>query len=966
MDAEDAFLTELGPRPTPLLRRVALPPLCPHYLPRPRLYDLLLRNPDGRLAVIVAPAGFGKTTLLNAWTRDTSISVAWLSLTAAENHLRAFIHALTTAVQSVIPRFGDGVLNLLLMEHPPPTDIIAMAIARELANLPPVLMLVLDGYEAITDSAVHKLLGVLLEHIPANVQVVVASRTTPPLPLARLRVRGQLTEIGPSELRFSSDETEALVTSVAHRELPAPVVRALNDRLEGWPSLLGLVASRLAQPGALDARVRTPGLHSDPGSWEAALRQLSDRDIEAFLIEEILESQSPDVQDLMLRTSIADVFSAELCDALLQPEVPVTGAAATLDRLEGQLVLIESVDASGTWYRCSKILRDAFRRRLQHRVTPLEMTMLRRRACEWFAARGMTDESIEQALACGDTARVTELVEASVAGLLAQSDISALDLRLRKVPPDVVARRPRLILARAWLLSFLIRFEAIPTVLATLDAALDLNEQGLAQVEIERLRAEGAVLRALVAMVAGNGEQVLTTARHAYDVLPRVSGYASAFAAGLLGIGLHLVGETDAAIAFLERTCRESPEPADMDCVVALWALALTGVMSGRPRDVVRRVDQRVQLDAHVPTLGRAWGLYLRGLAYYELNRLSEARDALLAADRLRGQAHRLTVRNTLLGLAMVAQSSGDLATASNTLQALKNLPDIAENPGHLAVINVFEAGLACALGDVEAAREILADVGAEPLPIMIESISGSPSLVRARVLIALGGENDLAEAARLLDALEAGAASINDQLQIIGVQAARALLCQARSDTHGALRFLEQAIASAYPNGLVRTFVDLGPPMQKLISELDLRSTSYQPYLSHLLATFPAMDRPPQQSTVSRSGARVGPDLTEQLTWREAEILRLLDARLTNQEIAGVLLISTETVKKHTSNIYQKLGVAGRREAVARSYALGILPAITPLPAPAPDRPPAPLLDQWQARSIGPDDDPSVDAECV
>ena len=934
MVAQNDFDTESGSRPVRLSRRPLLPPLCPYYLARPRLYELLNRSPETRLVQVVAPAGFGKTTLLNAWTRDSSIPVAWLSLRTADGHLRAFIHALVSAVQAVIPRFGDGILTLLLSEQPPSADVVGLAMARELADLPRDLTLVLDGYESIGDVAVHQLLDTVVEYLPTNVRVVVASRTPPPLPLARLRVRGQLTEIGPSDLRFRSDEAEMLFKLVADGAMPDSEVRALNDRLEGWPSLLGLVALRLDQPAAFDAETRTPGGDEECDTWEDALRQVSDRDIEEFLIEEVLEAQPPDVQGLLLRTSLVDAFSAELCDALLRPEAPIAGLPAILDRLERHHLLIESVDESGIWYRCPVVLRDAFRRRLQHAVTPLELMMLRHRACEWLAERGLVDEAIEQAQACGDMVRVAELVEGSVASLLARRDFPALDLQLRMLSTDVIARRPRLILARAWLLNFSGRFEAIPTVLANLDTVLDLDEQELGPTEVVQLRAEGAVLRALVALVAGDGRQVMTLARQAYDVLPRFSGNASAFAAGYLGIGLHLDGQTDAAVAFLERVCREAPDPTDLDCLTARWALAWIGTMAARPRDVIRWTGPLVQPEADAPNVVVAWGHYLRGLAYYHLNRLSEAHDALLAADRLRRDAHRLAVRNTLLGLALVEQASGDRVAASDTLQALSGLPEVAESPSYIAVLRAFQARLAHAGGDDGAAREILDDVGTDPPPIMIESLAGSPSLVRAGVLVGLGGEHDLDAAEGLLDTLEVSAASVNDQRQLIGVQAARALLCQARGDTDGALQFLEQSITSAAPHGLVRMFVDLGAPMQRLILELDRRSTSFRPYLAHLVPAFPSSGGTSLRPTPIRSTSRLGPGLAEPLTWRETEVLRLLDARLSNQEIAGVLLISADTVKKHTINIYQKLHVAGRREAVARSYALGILPAAVPAPA--------------------------------
>jgi LuxR family maltose regulon positive regulatory protein len=931
MQAERSSPTaEPNPPISPLLRRVELLPLCPSYVPRPRLHELLRRNRDRRLVQIVAPAGFGKTTFLRAWARETAVPVAWLSPGAADSRLRVFIHALVTALQAVVPTVGDGLLSLLLMELPPSTDFIALAIAREMAELPHDLVLVIDGYEAIDDPAVHTLVGTLLNHIPTNVQVVMAARMVPHLPVARLRASGQLAEIGPSDLRFRPDEAEALFSLVADGDLPAPAVRALNDRLEGWPGLLGLVALRLAQPVASDARMRAPGEQADPSSWDDVLRQISERDIEGFLIEEVLESQPRDVQGLLVRLSIVDTFCADLCATLWHTEAPVTGAAALLFGLERQHLLIDSDGDQRTWYRWPPVLRDALRHHLQHAVTPLELMMIRRRACEWLAARGMVDEAIEQALACDDTVRVAELVEGSVASLLDRSDYPALEVRLGKVAPHLVASRPRLILARAWLFNFLSRFEAIPTVLASLDGVLELNEHGLAQADTEQLRAEAAAIRAVVATVAGDGAQVLTLARRAYDALPRFSGFPSAMATGYVGIGQHLCGETDAAIAFLERACQEDPEPDGVGRMVAHWALAFVNTSAARPKAVVRWADQLRLQGTRLPEHVEAWGELVQGLAYYELNRLPEAREHLRAAHHHGLPAHRLTIRSALHGMAMVEQASGDLAAASNALQAFRDVPGIGENPRFVAVIRLFEARLAYAGGDLEAVRHCLSEFGTEPLPIALESISGSPSLIRARLLIALAGEDDLAEAARVLDALEALAASVNDQLQLIGVQAARALWCQAHGDTDGALRFLEQAVAAAAPGGLVRTFVDLGPPMQWLIAELDRRSGWSRPYVTHLLAAFPATTEPSQPPVTARSGSHAGLNGTEALTWRETEVLRLLDARLSNQEISGVLFISADTVKKHTINIYRKLQVTGRREAVARAYALAILPAAT------------------------------------
>jgi ATP/maltotriose-dependent transcriptional regulator MalT len=287
-----------------------------------------------------------------------------------------------------------------------------------------------------------------------------------------------------------------------------------------------------------------------------------------------------------------------------------------------------------------------------------------------------------------------------------------------------------------------------------------------------------------------------------------------------------------------------------------------------------------------------------------------------------------------LLGLARIEQLSGDADGASTTLQALEALPDVAHNVRALAVVRIFAARLALESGAVDEERDRLLDLPITRRLTSSETLAGSPMLTWARLLIASGGDAGLTQAARALDALAVEARADNDAVQRIGVLALRALVRQAQGDMNTALRLVGEAVEAAEPGGLVRTFVDLGPPMQSLLVGLARRSTSPDPYLARLIAAFPSTSGPIEQATPSRRGPQIGPDLVESLTDRETEVLLLLDARYSNKEIAAMLQISAETVKRHNSNIFQKLMVGTRREAVARSRALGLLVA-TPVGQP-------------------------------
>jgi LuxR family transcriptional regulator, maltose regulon positive regulatory protein len=903
-----------GQRLTGLRRRVTRPPLCQDHLARPRLYRILDEAVGGGLSLVVAPAGFGKSTMLSGWATTASRPVAWLTLSREDNDIIGFVRALTVAVRTVAPAFDSQLQIMVQVADRLDPEALAAEIVRDLADLPHDVTLVIDEYEVIDDPAVHALVAAALRMISSNVRVVVASRTTPPLRVARLRTLGRVVDVGPDELRFRPDEVRAFFADATDVELPATTIQELSDRLEGWPSCLRLAAQMLsgdADPVRLVERFRRRPLHR----------------IEEYLFEEILALQPAPVQDFLLRTAIVDEVCADLCDALLQEDTAMVGSASILGYLQQQLRLIDRVDETGDWFRYPSVFRDALRRRLRYQIPSRSIVELRRRASEWLATHNLVASAMEQALAAGDAVRAAELLEQNVARLLAQGDYLALQRQLRMIPAELANTRPRLLLARAWTLSFVSRYDAIRPVLEQVEALLKGNDGDLAPA-VDAMRAEVALLRALVAMIDGDGQRLLALGRPAYDRLPRELEYARGLAAAWIGVGHHFVGEPEAATRFLDGVYRESAGGGRFAEFAVHWARAWIALMSARPELAHQEATLLAAAAVDRVPLMYAWARYFLGLACYELNRLTEAREHFLAVDLHRDVSHRLLLRNSLIGLALIDHALGDLTGAFATVQAMRDVPDFAQNERNIAVIDIVESLLACEAGDLDTARTQLSSRGAHMLRVSLETLSLSPSRTRARLLLALG---DADEAALALDTLEAAARSVNDQSQLIGLQAVRALQHQASGDPGTALQLARSAVASAERGGLVRTFVDLGQPMRGLLVELDRQAISSSEYLIRLIEAFPTAAGLAVQATPSRCGTRIGPELTESLTWREAEILRLLESRLSNKEIAATLLISTETVKKHISNIFQKLRVDGRREAVARAYALGILPISIP-----------------------------------
>jgi LuxR family maltose regulon positive regulatory protein len=406
-----------------LVTKLYAPPPRPEAIPRPRLTARLDAGLRRRLTLVVAPAGFGKTALVSAWVAGCGRRVAWLSLDAGDSDPARFLAYLVAALRTIAPEIGVGVLSALQSPQPPPAEATLSLLLNELATLPEDVVLVLDDYHAVDAAPVDQALSFVLEHLPHTMHLVVATREDPPLPLARLRARGQVTELRAADLQFTPDEAAAFLTGAMGLDLAAADVAALESRTEGW--VAGLQLAALSLQGRADA----------PGFIRAFAGD--DRYIVDYLVDEVLRRQPADVRSFLLQTSILARLSGPAVRRRHRPggrrrAAGGPGARQRLPRPAGRPAPLVPLPPP---------LR---RRALAHCWTeqPDQLATLHRRASAWYERQGEPPEAIRHALAAGDVARAADLVERALPAMLRSRQEATLLGWLGALPDEVVRRRP--------------------------------------------------------------------------------------------------------------------------------------------------------------------------------------------------------------------------------------------------------------------------------------------------------------------------------------------------------------------------------------------------------------------------------------------------------------------------------------------------------------------------------------------
>ncbi|MFY9670059.1 MAG: LuxR C-terminal-related transcriptional regulator [Trebonia sp.] len=907
-----------------LATKLHVPRPRPDLVPRPQLAERLDRGLACGLVLVCAPAGYGKTVLLADWARRGQQPVAWLSLDAGDNDPARFWRHAVAALDQMRPGLAERVGSLLGPPAPSSYQGLVTALINELAAGPDAdqALLVLDDYHLIESQAVHASLEFLLEHRPPGLHLVLASRSDPPLALARLRGRGQLTELRAAELRFTRDEAAALLrqgATVSGVALPETAVAALAARTEGWAAGLQLAALSLrGQPDAAGFTAAFTGSH---------------RFILDFLAEEVLEQQSDQVRTFLLETSVLERLSGELCDAVTGRP----GSQALLEQVERAGLFVVPLDEVRGWWRYHHLFADLLRARLQQEQ-PGRAALLHRNAAAWYDDHEMADDAIRHAVAAGEMAWAARLIEQHFderfylrgEGVTVQRWLSAL-------PGDLVRTRPRLLLAQALLAFYSGRTE-------TEEPLLDAAEQayaspagepfeptvGRAGSMLVNVPALIAIRRGLLAQLRGDAEDTAAFASRALAESREGEWLLSSTARRSLAVAEWLRGQlTEAEHAFAAS--------------IAGWQATGQPALTAWPRYQLAQVQRALgRLDAATQTYEQALsaaavpgrppaptvGLVYVGMAEvaYQRNELDSALRYVTEGIALERQF--LPGTSPAAGLATLAwirQAAGDLAGALEAIgEAEHALPTTA---GLLNPFPAQRARLLLAQGDVAAAARWTHETGlhAEDEP----RYPREPGyLVLARVLLA---QERPTEALALLDRLHAAAAAQDRTGSLIEIGALRALGLAASGEEATAVTALAGVLTLASPQGYVRVFADEGPPMAALLARLIAAQRSGGTAaevplgcLARLQRAFGAQDIIPD---AGRGEVTTVPGLVEQLTSRELEVLEMLAAGKSNQAIANQLVVTLDTVKKHVSHVLGKLGAANRTEAVARARELSLIP---------------------------------------
>jgi LuxR family maltose regulon positive regulatory protein len=937
-------VVDLGPL---LATKLHVPRTRGGLVERPRLVDRLTEGFHGELTVVCAPAGFGKTALLADWARRSGRAVAWLSLDEGDNDPVRFWCHVAAALEGA--RAGTGRrLGMLLRPPPRSFEAVVAALVNELAAAPEHVVLVLDDYHLIESLAVHQSLRLLLEHLPPGLRLAVASRIDPPLPLARLRARRQLAEVRAAELRFTLEETAALLREAARHDLSDCAVAVLMDRTEGWAAGLRLAA--LALRGREDIAAFVASFSGDH------------RYVLDYLAEEVLERQPEPVRSFLLETSVLDRLCGPLCDA-------VTGGAdgqRLLETIERANLFLVPLDEVRGWWRYHQLFADLLRVRVgQER--PERLPGLHRAAAAWLEGHGLVDAAIRHALAAGDTVGAAHLVERNIEPMLGRGETArwqavslagrhdgamlagdagaAVTGRLDALPAELVASRPRLCAVRAIQ-------AAIAGQAGALAYWLDTAEQALADASTDEpadagpspadwaagspladMPATVAVLRADLARLRGDAHGTIHLMRQVLSRLPAGERVLRFNADWNLARAHWVNGDLDQAEQALAGLIATAQAAGEYYLILAVcWELGRVQRARGRLGAALATYRQALAVGAEtgspslpavgIAQLGVAAVLYERGELAAALEQAAEgvARCRQLAGARLLAEG--------LVVLAGVRQALGDQAGA---VAAVAEAERIGPSPD---VVDLFNPAPA-ARARLMLARGQLAEAAAWAAVRGLDA-SDPPSysrerehLLLARLLLAQGEPEP---AYRLLERLHAAAAARQRTGSLIELAVLQARALAACGDQAAALAALAGALTLAWPERYVRVFAGEGAPLAALLDQLiagRLRGAEVAPgvpgeYLARLRAACQPGDS--RAAKPSPSPAPPAAGLAEPLTGRELEVLGLLAAGMANKQIARQLVVALETAKKHVSHILGKLGAANRTQAVARARAFGLL----------------------------------------
>jgi len=899
-----------------LATKLYLPAARQTLVDRPVLLDQLKEGLRGKLTLVSAPAGFGKTSLVAAWRKETDTPLAWFSLDEEDNEPARFLDYLIGALQTVDQDLGDESARLLESRaNTPPLKVVLTSLLNEINAYDKEFVLAFDDYHVITEHGIHEALSFLIERLAPHAHALIATRSDPPFPLGRLRARGELKELRASDLRFDTSEAAAFLNDVMNHELTSSDVTALEERTEGW--VAGLQLSALSLQGRANRSELVKEFAGD------------NRFVLDYLMEEVLNCQTEKVQDFLLRTSVLTRLNGSLCDALTDDQ----GGHELLEQLERSNLFLIRLDGRGEWFRYHHLFADLLRLKLKQRQ-PGSIPELQTKASEWCEKRNLPDEAVNYALAAHDWNRALDLIEPIAFQMISLGGFERLNHWVEAIPESAFKTRPALFPLYIPTLLYKEQFDKLEKYLNV----------------IETIEPE-AVRQRLVSFVWST-RSLLASARNQPERAEECSRKAAEFLRADDLTQRAVVLQTKVRAATVRGNTKEMeefvlaalPVYAQVEHLIfQVWGktgLGLIRIMQGRLREASEALEDARQFSReHLKTRPETL-LYAHTFAcdiYREWNDLENAKTQLNEALSIIRQTGRETylasVTENLKALALMLDLCGDGGQTDSLIDSALQRVKRGGNEVITKQLEALKAHMVMRRGGPISLVNRWAEtsgLSAEDKPDFSKEFQ---HLIFARWLIATGkAKQALPLLSRVLSAAQ-DATRVRTVLEVLTLQA---VAHQALGNETESLKALEKALVLAQPESFIRSFVDEGEGLSKLLLELlkqkGKRWESEKPELLHYVVklkdAFGASAPVPTARVAATAESEALPwwYAEDPLSERELEVLQHVARGLSNQEIADKLFLSAGTVKRHMSNIYQKLDVHSRTQALERARTLRVL----------------------------------------